>query len=197
MTFCMLIKSIILLIYITLHESFKNVPFRYDASLSPAMAWGLSGSVEYYVAMLKLALVPKLFRFKGLSSNFRPSARAQRCVIQNARIPEITQYILENEDGYLFSSLTASYNCDPTFTPISGHNELGVLEMPFEADLIINDGQHRRAAIEEALKENPTLGQESISVVLFPWEDLDRVQQMFSDLNRTARKTSKSLDIRY
>jgi DNA sulfur modification protein DndB len=34
-------------------------------------------------------------------------------------------------------------------------------------------------------------------VVLFPWEDLDRVQQMFSDLNRTARTTSKSLNILY
>ncbi|HSU57651.1 MAG TPA: DNA sulfur modification protein DndB [Candidatus Dormibacteraeota bacterium] len=160
----------------------------------PAMH-GVIGKREYYVAMLKLALVPKLFKFKDWAE-LPPEQRAQR-VIQKNRIPEITQYILENEDGYLFSSLTASYNCDPNFTPIAGHNELGILEMPFEADLIINDGQHRRAAIEEALKENPTLGQESISVVLFPWEDLDRVQQMFSDLNRTARKTSKSLDILY
>src|SRR6266496_1703210 len=160
----------------------------------PAMH-GVIGRREYYVAMLKLALVPKLFKFKDWAE-LPPEQRAQR-VIQKSRIPEITQYILDNEDGYLFSSLRASYNCEPTFTPIPGHNELGILEMPFEADLIINDGQHRRAAIEEALKENPTLGQESISVVLFPWEDLDRVQQMFSDLNRTARKTSKSLDILY
>jgi DNA sulfur modification protein DndB len=71
------------------------------------------------------------------------------------------------------------------------------LEIPFEADLVINDGQHRRAAIEEALKENPNLGDEQLSVVLFPWEDLDRMQQMFSDLNRTARTTSKSLNILY
>jgi DNA sulfur modification protein DndB len=160
----------------------------------PAMH-GVIGKREYYVAMVRLALVPKLFKFKDWAE-LPPEQRAQR-VIQKSRIPEITQYILANEDGYLFSSLTASYNCEPTFTPIPTHNELGVLEMPFEADLIINDGQHRRAAIEEALKENPTLGQESISVVLFPWEDLDRVQQMFSDLNRTARKTSKSLDILY
>jgi DNA sulfur modification protein DndB len=69
--------------------------------------------------------------------------------------------------------------------------------MPLEADLVINDGQHRRAAIDEALKENPHIGEETISVVLFPWEDLDRMQQMFSDLNRTARTTSKSLNILY
>lgn len=156
---------------------------------------GHIGKRDYYVAMLKLSLIPKLFRFRDWAE-LPPEQRAQR-VIQKSRIPEITQYILENEDGYLFSSLTASYNCEPVFTPVNEQQDIGILEMPFEADLMINDGQHRRAAIEEALKENPTIGSESISVVLFPWEDLDRMQQMFSDLNRTARKTSKSLDILY
>lgn len=160
----------------------------------PAMH-GVMGKRDFYVAIMKLALVPKLFKFRDWAE-LPPEQRAQR-VIQKNRIPEISQYILDNEDGYLFSSLTASFNSDPVFTPVSGHTDLGVLQMPFEADLVINDGQHRRAAIEEALKENPLLGQESISVVLFPWEDMDRVQQMFSDLNRTARKTSKSLDILY
>lgn len=153
------------------------------------------GRRDYYVAMIKLSLVPKLFKFRDWAE-LPPEQRAQR-VIQKSRIPEITQYILENEDGYLFSSLTASYNCDPVFRPMQEQEEMGVLEIPFEADLVVNDGQHRRAAIEEALKENPLLGNETISVVLFPWEDLDRMQQMFSDLNRTARTTSKSLNILY
>jgi DNA sulfur modification protein DndB len=34
-------------------------------------------------------------------------------------------------------------------------------------------------------------------VLLFPYENLDRVQQMFSDLNKNVVKTSKSLDIMY
>lgn len=156
---------------------------------------GVIGRRDYFVAVMKLSLIPKLFRFRDWAE-LPPEQRAQR-VIQKHRIPEITQYILDNEEGYLFSSLTASYNCEPKFTPVEGHADLGVLQIPFEAEFVINDGQHRRAAIEEALKENPALGQESISVVLFPWEDLDRVQQMFSDLNRTARTTSKSLNILY
>lgn len=156
---------------------------------------GRMGNRDYYVAMIQLALVPRLFKFRDWAE-LPPEQRAQR-FIQKNRIPEITQYILDNEDGYLFSSLTASYDCDPTFTPVDGQKDMGLLEMPFQADLIINDGQHRRAAIEEALKENARLGDETISVVLFPWEDIDRMQQMFSDLNRTARKTSKSLDILY
>jgi DNA sulfur modification protein DndB len=160
----------------------------------PAMR-GRMGNRDYFVAMIKLGLVPRLFKFRDWAE-LPPEQRAQR-VLQKGRIPEITQYILENEDGYLFSSLTASYNCEPVFTPVGDQAEMGLLEMPFEADLVINDGQHRRAAIEEALKENARLSEETISVVLFPWEDIDRMQQMFSDLNRTARKTSKSLDILY
>jgi DNA sulfur modification protein DndB len=160
----------------------------------PAMR-GSMGRRDYFVTMVKLNLVPKLFKFRDWAE-LPPEQRAQR-VIQKSRIPEITQYILDNEDGYLFSSLTASFDCEPKFTPVDGREDLGVLEVPFESDLVINDGQHRRAAIEEALKENPKLGDETISVVLFPFEDLGRMQQMFSDLNRTARTTSKSLNILY
>jgi len=66
-----------------------------------------------------------------------------------------------------------------------------------QANFVINDGQHRCAAIAYALKENPSLGDETISILLFPYESRDRVQQMFSDLNRFVVKTSKSLDILY
>ncbi len=40
-------------------------------------------------------------------------------------------------------------------------------------ELIINDGQHRCAAIVEALKKNPELGSQTISVLLFPYENLN------------------------
>jgi DNA sulfur modification protein DndB len=160
----------------------------------PAMR-GRIGGREYFVAMIKLANIPKLFQFRDWAE-LPPEQRAQR-VVQKSRIPEIAQYILENEDGYLFSSLTASFDCDVNFVAFPNDDSMGHLTMPLEANMVINDGQHRRAAIEEALKENPHIGDETISVVLFPFEDLDRMQQMFSDLNRTARKTSKSLDILY
>lgn len=160
----------------------------------PAMA-GRMGGRDYYVAMVPLNVLPKMFKFTDWGG-MPPEQRAQRA-LQKSRVPEIAQYILDNEDGYLFSAITASYDCEPTFEAARGSNQMGTLTLPFDADLVINDGQHRRAAIEEALKENPTIGTDSIAVVLFPMEGLERMQQMFSDLNRTARKTSKSLDILY
>ena len=55
-----------------------------------------------------------------------------------------------------------------------------------DARFIINDGQHRRAAIEMALRDRPELADETISVVFFLDPKLERCQQMFADLNRYA-----------
>lgn len=160
----------------------------------PAMK-GNMGKRDFYVAMIKLNLIPKIFSYHDWAE-LPPEQRAQR-VLQKNRIPEITQYILDNEEGYLFSSLTASYDGEEVFRPSVESPELGILELPLDSQFTMNDGQHRMAAIVEALKQNPILANETISVVFFPYEDLDRMQQMFSDLNRTVKVTSKSLNILY
>jgi DNA sulfur modification protein DndB len=65
------------------------------------------------------------------------------------------------------------------------------------ARFVINDGQHRRAAIEAALHENPDLGDETLSVVFFLDVGLRRCQQMFADLNRYAVRSTPSLGLLY
>jgi DNA sulfur modification protein DndB len=66
-----------------------------------------------------------------------------------------------------------------------------------EARFIINDGQHRRAAIIEALEHRPELAHETIAVVFFLDIGLERCQQMFADLNRYAIRPSRSLGLLY
>jgi len=161
----------------------------------PAMQ-GVIGQRTYYSCLMKLGAIPKMFTFRDWAE-FTPEDREQR-VLNRKRIPDIAKYILDNEDGYIFASITASYKCRAAFKPVGEGSALGTLEMDFEdANFVINDGQHRCAAIAAALKENPALGEEAISVLLFPYESRARVQQMFSDLNRFVVKTSKSLDILY
>ena len=80
---------------------------------------------------------------------------------------------------------------------VGSDGKIGRLHISMESRLLINDGQHRRAAIEEALKLKPDLGNESISVVFFSDKGLKRSQQMFSDLNKNAVKPTKSLGILY
>jgi len=126
-----------------------------------------------------------------------PEQREQR-VLNKSRLPAITSYIVDNEDDYLFASITASYKSDPVFIPSSmaeGEGNIGILKLKLGDELTINDGQHRCGAIVEAVRKNPALGSQTISVLLFPWENTERVQQMFTDLNRHVVKTSKSLDV--
>jgi DNA sulfur modification protein DndB len=154
------------------------------------------GGRHYYSVLISLSEIPHLFKFNDWEQ-CTPELRAQR-VLNKVRVPDIARYILENEDGYLFSSITASYSCPVKFIPSAENAEVGTLEMEFEnVEFIINDGQHRCAAIAAALKENPALGKEKISVLLFETESLERLQQMFSDLNRFVQQTSKSLGMLY
>jgi DNA sulfur modification protein DndB len=157
---------------------------------------GTMGGRQYYTIVVSMTEVPRLFRFNDWEQ-CTPELRAQR-VLNRSRVPDIAKYILDNEDGYLFSSITASYSSEVKFAPLSENSDLGVLEIELEnLELIINDGQHRSAGIAAAIKENPALGKDKISVLLFPMENLERLQQMFTDLNRYAHKTSKSLDVLY
>ena len=69
--------------------------------------------------------------------------------------------------------------------------------MPYGVTYLINDGQHRRAAIEQALRENPKLKNETISLVIYIDRGLERSQQLFADLNRYVVRPTTSLSILY
>lgn len=158
---------------------------------------GIQAGREFYLAMCPMKLVPKLFLYN--EEEVPPELRAQR-VLNRPRVPEIAKYITENVDEYVFSALTASIDASVEFRPLNGvgdERNIGILVVPMDATIIINDGQHRRAAIEEALKECPELGDEAIAVVFFADAGLKRSQQMFADLNKHAVRPAKSLGILY
>ena len=118
---------------------------------------GIQAGREYYVSMCPLKLIPKIFLFDD--EELVPEIRAQRTLNKN-RIPDIASYILSNCDSYVFSAITASIDGDVHFDSVGeGESEsrIGSLRIDMQAQFIINDGQHRRAAIEQALKMNRNL----------------------------------------
>lgn len=158
---------------------------------------GRQAGRDYYVAMCPLKLISRLFLFD--EEPVPGELRAQR-QLNKARVPEIARYIAENPTEYVFSAITASIDGDVSFEPldIPGADDIvGRLTVPMSSRFIINDGQHRRAGIEEALKACPELGEETISVVFFLDHGLTRSQQMFADLNKHAVRPTKSLGILY
>jgi len=150
---------------------------------------GIQAGRYYYIAMVPLNMLKKIFPED--EEYVLPEFRAQR-KLNETRIPVIKKYILDNPETYVFSALAASI--DGEFRFISDNQSgTGILEVDMNAKFLINDGQHRKAAILAALAENEELGNETISVVFYSDNGLERSQQMFTDLNKHAVKTSNSL----
>jgi len=150
-----------------------------------------------YVAMCPLRLIPKIFMFD--EDEVPPELRAQR-TLNRARVPEIVSYLVDNPTDYTLSAITASVDGQVSFEPNEdtglGQN-LGLLSIPMDARILINDGQHRRKAIEHALEENAELGYDNIPVLFFIDAGLERSQQMFADLNKHAVRPSDSISTLY
>ncbi|WP_246236492.1 DNA sulfur modification protein DndB [Actinomadura chibensis] len=158
---------------------------------------GVQAQREYYVSMCPLRLIPKIFLFD--EDELAPEVRAQR-ILNKARIPALAAYIVDNPSDYVFSALTASVDGNMRFVGIANEGpgmRIGQLHIPMAARFLINDGQHRRAAIEAALSDNPDLGDETIAVVFFHDAGLARCQQMFADLNRHAVRPARSIGVLY
>lgn len=75
---------------------------------------GTQAQREYYVSMVPLDVMSKIFQFAD--EELPPEIRAQR-ILNKSRIPEIRDYILSNPDSYVFSALTVSVDGNMEFTP--------------------------------------------------------------------------------
>jgi len=158
---------------------------------------GIQSGRPCYIAMCPMRLIPKMFMFN--EEEVPADLRAQR-KLNHSRIPEIAAYLVENSRDYTLSAITASIDGVVAFEPSAdtgiGQN-IGTLSIHMGAQILINDGQHRRAAIEEAIRTNPELGYDNIPVLFFIDEGLNRSQQMFADLNKHAVRPSDSISTLY
>lgn len=155
---------------------------------------GIQASRAFYVAMVPLKTLERLFRYD--EEELPAQLRAQRA-LNKGRIPGIARYIVENPSEYVLSALSATIDGAFAFDPVPGQRSVGMLSIDMSATILVNDGQHRRAGIIEALRERPSLGNETIAVTLFPDEGLTRSQQMFVDLNQHGVKPARSLRLFY
>jgi DNA sulfur modification protein DndB len=150
----------------------------------------------YFVTACPLRLVSEILSFD--SPDLPPQLRAQR-VLTKARVPQIAQYLTSNPTSYVLSAITASIDADVHFEPqglLRDGVRIGELTIPATA-LLVNDGQHRRAAITQALQTAPELANESVPLVLFLDAGLSRSQQIFADLNRHGIRPTTSLNVLY
>lgn len=151
---------------------------------------GIQAAKEYYIGMVPLKTLSRLF--PPDEEYVLPEFRAQR-KLNISRVPIISRYIVDNRESYVFSALAASIDGSFAYLPNTENSDTGILQVSMDARFLINDGQHRKAAIQTALQEDKTLGSETIPVVFFADAGLARSQQIFTDLNKHAVKTSNSI----
>ena len=167
---------------------------------------GRLGGVDFYIITLTLGEVPRYIVGTDDNPDISPKLRKNRRA-SPARFAEIADYIIRNQNDYRFSAITCTYGkdgdtgptkwepADPNAPAGSPGWMLGMLTLDQQDPLIIVDGQHRLGAIEQAIKIEPELRNDTIAVVLFPYINLRANQQLFSDLNRTAKPPTRSLNI--
>ena len=168
----------------------------------PALC-GHIGGVDYFVITLPYSVITRYL--DTTDRNLPPQERENRKP-SPARFGVIANYINGNPDSYRFSSITCTYGKEGQHGPLKWEpieqtgdlSHIGILTLDQRDPLIIVDGQHRFEGIKKALEspdQDPALANDMISIVLFPYSSLREAQQLFSDLNRTVKKTTKSLDI--
>ena len=155
---------------------------------------GIQAERPFYTATVPFKFLVRLFRFD--EECVPAELRAQRA-LNETRAKAIADYILSNPDSYVLPAITASCDSSMFFESLSDQHNVGLLQIPLDATLLINDGQHRRKGIALALQENPELADHSISVTLFFDAGLHASQQMFADINANACKPSGSINALY
>lgn len=158
---------------------------------------GIQATREFYVAQIPFGILTRLFVF---DEEVVPAEyRAQR-VLNPRRAQDISDYMVANPTDYVLPALTASVSAEMAFEPVSlpgASDRVGMLHIPIEAVMLINDGQHRRKAIELALAQNPALKEETVAITIYFDRGLEKSQQMFADINAKQVKPSSTISALY
>jgi DNA sulfur modification protein DndB len=167
------------------------------------------GDWNYYVCLMKYAQVAQHvdFAYELGTGNKDLNRMVQRGLTN--RTGEIEDYLLHSEHRFLGSLIVAVWGGDPKYLPLAMQNEdeymegvdreFGVLTFDGTQSYFALDGQHRLRAIKDAVKQNPVLGGEDISVLLVPHFDTeegkDRTRRLFTNINRNAKPTTPAENI--
>ncbi|MFN5513398.1 MAG: DNA sulfur modification protein DndB [Cyanobacteriota bacterium] len=179
--------------------------FNYFPSLQAKM-----GDWHYYVTVMKWGEVCGFCLAEEIHSNKDLDALIQRA-IQDHVHKEMVPYLLNESQRFYGALVVAVYGGDPEFSPVKvAEHELiddkenytygfGLLRFDGSQIYYALDGQHRLKSIQEAIKGNPDLAQEEISVIILKHEQtkegLQRTRRLFSTLNRRAKPTSSGINI--
>ena len=159
---------------------------------------GKIGNTVYYTANFSFQQISELVERKVGNEIYTSKTlkeRLQRSLTDNSG--KIKQYILDRNDRFFNALVLAVYDGEPQWTEIRFELEekefpnVGILYFNGQEKIFPVDGQHRVEGIKEAIKKNPELASETVSVILIGHSTSDagmkKSRRIFSTLNRYAK----------
>ena len=161
---------------------------------------GTLGKLTFYTATLTFKQIAE--RVKPADDELHTSSslreQLQRALTDNHK--SITEYILTQKEHFFNALVLAIYDGDPTWNELefeynnNSYHSMGFLHLNGEERIFPVDGQHRVKGINGALKENPKLKDEIITVIFIghhnTLEGKEKTRRIFSTLNRYAKPVS-------
>lgn len=158
---------------------------------------GYMGSIVYYTATFTFKQIAE--RVNRVNEELHTSAslrdQIQRSLTSN--YVSIKNYILTQKEHFFNALVLAVYDGDPTWNELeldfkgNDYYSMGFLRLNGEEIIFPVDGQHRVEGIKEAIKENPELADEAITVILIGHHNdkggKEKTRRIFSTLNRYAK----------
>jgi len=131
---------------------------------------GIQAGKEFFAAQVPFIQLEKMFVF---DDEVLPAELRMQRELNTRRAVGISDYIVQNQRDYVLPALTSSVSARMWFDALPGNHgqRLGMLNIPLDAVMLINDGQH----------------------LFFYDEGLKRSQQIFSDINCKQVKPSSAL----
>ncbi len=158
---------------------------------------GTQGGHDFYTAMCPIRLLPRLFPV-GIDQNTGASQQTFRKA-NTGRVREIANAVAAHHDDYHLAAVTVSVEDEVRFAGArqtrSKHPTVGELFIPLEAPITIVDGIHRIHGLQRAFKKCPSLGDDSVAMLIHVDPDGSRRGQIFSDVKRYERSSAQSLRI--
>lgn len=158
---------------------------------------GNQANQEFYTVHVPFSAMSKSFVFED--SELPTEMRGQR-ELDIRRSKKFKEYMQQNGDSFVTGAVIGAINNDVSFIPFEGgvsSGKIGMLRIPLDMKITLCDGQHRHAGINELMSENPEMAENDLPIVLYRAEQVDRRQQIFSDINGHTIKPSSSLSMTF
>ena len=169
------------------------------------------GDWVYYPTLMKLKDIAERVKIAEEIYQSKTLSEMVQQEIKRKRGKEIKDYLLKHEQRFFNSLIVAVYEGDPSWydiTHIESNSQydsedipedvvagIGILSLNGEEELFTLDGQHRLIGIKEAVKEDPQLGEDELSIIFIAHrtnqEGMTRSRRLFTTLNKNAITVSK------